>query len=78
MSVFLYFLSFQSSFPKQANLLLQGKDHQITKSTGRSTHTGSHLGLVKVDSIHRKLFCILKKFQVCLGWSHGSVEKERD
>lgn len=77
MSVFPYFLSFQRSFLKQLNLLLQGKDNQITKSTGRCTHAGSHLGLVKVDSIHRQLFCILKKFQVCLGWSHGSAEKER-
>lgn len=75
--VFTLSIYFKRSLLKQVNLLLQGKDNQITKSTGRCTHTDSHLGLVKVDSIHRQLFCILKEFQVCLGWSHGSGEREK-
>ena len=60
-----------------------GKKYYMTQvwymhiNKGQSYH---YLCFMKVNTIHRQLFGILKKFQVSLSWSHGPLieEKQKD
>lgn len=69
-------IAFEGGYLKWVNLLLTREERSIYNIYSWCTHIDSHLGLVKVNSVHGQLFCILKKFQICLGWSHGSGERE--